>query len=75
MNSFPAAKVFVDGRSVGYSPFRIGEKVRLGVGEHVLALENHSFEPFSSTIEAMAGKTTEVRYWFDTKSLQVSERR
>lgn len=75
VSSFPTAEVFVDGRSVGHSPFKVGEKKTLTVGRHRLVLKNHRFKPLSATIEIKRGHTQEVRGRLDRRTLTVSARR
>ena len=75
VNSFPVSEVLLDRRSIGWAPFRVGEKVKLAAGPHQLTLRNHNFAPLSATIEIAEGKTHEVQCWFDDGQIRVLERR
>lgn len=74
VNTFPASEVLIDGRSIGYAPFTVGEKKALSAGRHRLVLRNHRYPAFSTSIEIEENVTREVRYWFDRGKLEILER-
>ena len=75
MQAFPASEVLVDGRKVGWAPFRVGEKMALTSGSHQLVLKNHRLSPLATTIEVKPGQVLEVKCWLDTRKLEILEGR
>ena len=71
VNTFPAAEILLGGKSVGFSPFRVGEKLALAEGTHQLELRSRRYGAFATEVRITAGETRELRYWFDTRSVEV----